>query len=548
MQNRWSLLWAAGVGGAWLGFAPEASAITAEQRFEKLERHIQELERRLEASEEENQKLRAKKSATAPTASEPDVKALDQKVKVLERKFEVEKENSDASWAKLPKAELGTQGLKVESADGNFRMFVRGTLQADGRFFMDDSNANDPGYANPSNANSNGDSLNDQFLIRRARLNLEGTLFKYIDYRIMPDFAGSSTRLFDGYADLRYFRGASLLAGKFKAPVSLERLQSASALTFVERAYPTQLAPNRELGIMLHGEFDKPGYPQAQRSFPLYMYPEFFSYQLAVTNGARNNNSDSTGDSNDSKEFQGRIFAHPFLHSGFEPLEGLGLGIAGSWGDPNDDALSNYVSTGQNTIYRYSSSARADGTHYRVYPQMYWNWGPFGMIGEYALSSQRLASQTTVNNLTSNRYETTANDQAWNVSLMYVLTGEDNVFLNQGLRPRHPFNPFNGQWGAIQLAARWTEIDFDDSAFRNVGTARNPTYAFTDPRSSVSHASSWALGVNWWLNNNVKIMADYEQTNFDGGASSPSATNAQTTAIRNRETEKVFMTRFQVAF
>jgi len=551
MHERWPLWVAVGVGAAWLGYAPAAAALTDKQRLEKLERHMLDLERRLEASEAENAKLRAQQAAPVAggkvagaagttAASAPDVKALDQKVRLIERKLEVDKENTDAKWAKLPKVELGSQGLKVESADGNNTLYLRSTLQADARFYVDD-NGSTP-------TNTNGDDLNDQFLIRRARLTLEGTLWKYIDYRVMPDFAGAQARLFDAYVDFRPLQEVSLTAGKYKAPISLERLQSASALSFNERAFPTQLAPNRDLGFMLHGEFDKPGYAKYKHSFPLFMYPEFFSYQLAVVNGAGNNNGDATGDINDPKEFEGRVFAHPFQHMGIEQLEGLGLGVAGSWGDTNDESLPTYVTPGQNTMFTYASSAKADGVHTRIYPQMYWNYGPFGLIGEYAISDQELASQSVKNNVSVNKYQTTTNDRAWNLTLLYVLTGEDNVFLNQGIKPRHIFDPFKGHWGAFQLAARWTEMDFDKAVFLNTGTAAKPVYPLADPRSSVSSASSWALGVNWWLNNNVKFMANYNQTEFDGGAGVYSSAGSQTPQIRDRQTEKVFMTRFQVSF
>lgn len=546
MHNRWPLLLAAGMGTAWLGFAPEAAALTDKQRLEKLERHMLDLERRLEASEAENARLRSQQAAptastkgTAATAA-PDVKALDQKVRLIERKLEVDEETAAAKWAKLPKMELGSQGIMVESADGNNTLYLRGTLQADGRLYVDDSRGNP--------ANTNGDNLNDQFLIRRARITLEGTLWKYMDYRIMPDFAGSQVRLFDGYADFRPLQEISLTAGKYKAPISLERLQSASALSLTERAFPTQLAPNRDLGFMLHGEFDKPGYAKAKHSFPLFMYPEFIAYQVAVVNGSRNNNGDATGDVDDDKEFQGRLFVHPFQHSGIEPMEGLGVGIAGSWGNPNDEALSNYVTPAQNTMFSYAGSAKADGVHYRIYPQMYWNYGPFGLIGEYAVSNQELASQSVKNNRSVNKYDTTTNDQAWNITLLYVLTGEDNVFLNQGIKPRHAFDPFHGHWGAFQLAARWTEMDFDQAVFLNTGTAAKPVYPLADPRNSVSSASSWALGVNWWLNNNVKFMADYNQTEFDGGAGVYDSKGALTNQVRDRQTERVFMTRVQVSF
>lgn len=583
MRNHKLLIVAATVGGllgSHLQVAEAAKKSSKDLQIQALERRLRALEARLSASEAAGNVVKPTTAGKLAEASAPTVKELDQKVKIIERKIENEKEASTAKWASFPKnVELGSQGLKVVSSDQNFIMYMRALIQADSKFFMDDVHVG-------NQTNPNGDSSADQFLLRRVRPILEGTVWKWFDYRIMPDFGMGTTRLFDAYADLRYFREASLTAGKFKAPVSLERLQSASALPFIERAYPTQLAPNRDVGFMLHGEFDKPGYPtdfsKLERNqtkagnFPLYMYPEFFAYQLAVTNGSRNNgNIDS--DTNDSKEFQGRVFAHPFVHSGIEPLEGLGIGMAGTWGEPNGDTLSNYQTPGLNNMFVYSPLARSNGTQYRLYPQGYWIWGPFQLVGEYALSSTDLDSlslnaPSTITNPVNTRqgprniygYGTTTHDQAWNVTVSYMLTGEENVFLRQGIKPRHefdpmygirpdkPFNPSEGHWGAVQVAARWSYMDFDDNVFQNIGTVRNPVYPFADPRLSVSEATTWALGINWWLNPNVKIMADYSQTSFNGGAGTYNVSNRGAVSLSpltsSREMEKVFQTRVQLAF
>lgn len=564
MKNHKLLLIAATVGGLVGGSNPTAEA--ASKKLSAKDAQIQALERRLELLEQRLAATEGQSSPAKPAAGSAEatsLKSLDQKVKLIERKIEVDKEATATKWAALPKTvELGTQGLKVVSSDENFIMYFRALIQADSKFFMDDSgNANLP--------NTNGDNNADQFTLRRVRPILEGTVWKWFDYRIMPDFGGGQTRLFDAYVDLRYFREASLTAGKFKAPVSLERLQSATALPFIERAFPTQLAPNRDVGFMLHGEFDKPGYPtdfsKLERNqtkagnFPLYMYPEFFSYQLGVFDGSRNNGSIDS-DTNDSKEFQGRIFAHPFIHTGWSAVEGLGLGVAGSYGDANDDALSSFQSPGLVNIFTYNATARGDGTHYRVYPQGYWIWGPFQLVGEYALSDQRLASQATTNGRTVNRYETEVKDEAWNLTMSYMLTGEENVFLRQGIKPRHefdplyglrpnkPFNPAEGHWGAFQVAARWSYLDFDDKVFQNVGTRNNPVYPYADPRTAVSDATTWALGINWWLNSNVKLMLDYSQTSYNGGAGLLNTRGALANNIVSRETEKVWQTRVQLGF
>jgi len=42
--------------------------------------------------------------------------------------------------------------------------------------------------------------------------------------------------------------------------------------------------------------------------------------------------------------------------------------------------------------------------------------------------------------------------------------------------------------------------------------------SFADPAVSASEADSWGIGLNWYLNENVKWLLDYESTSFEGGA------------------------------
>lgn len=312
--------------------APSLNAKTQHDRVDVLEARVHDLESKLEKALHALEAASAKQTTAAAAAPVPDIKKIDQKVKLIERKLEVDKEVSDGKWAKLPNVEVGTQGLNVESKDGDFKLNFRGLVQADGYYFVDDEDPN----------NVNGDGLVNRFIMRRVRPIFSGTLWKDIDWRIMPDFGMGAARLFDAYADLRYFRSASLAAGKFKAPISLERLQSASALTFLERGFPTQLAPNRDIGAMLHGEFDGPWETESTRSYNLYQFPEFLAYQVGIFDGTVNNgNIDSP--TTDGKQVEARIFAHPFKGAGLDAVEGLGVGIGGSWGHPNDSATPTYA-------------------------------------------------------------------------------------------------------------------------------------------------------------------------------------------------------------
>jgi phosphate-selective porin OprO/OprP len=84
-----------------------------------------------------------------------------------------------------------------------------------------------------------------------------------------------------------------------------------------------------------------------------------------------------------------------------------------------------------------------------------------------------------------------------------------------------------GNWGAIELKARYNELHVDSSAFP----------VFADPTQSTHNIRAWAVGINWYLMPHLKVMLDYEQGSFKGGARSG-----------DREKERVLLTRLQIAF
>ncbi|MFY9269867.1 MAG: porin, partial [Candidatus Manganitrophaceae bacterium] len=295
--------------------------------------------------------------------------ALDQKVRILERNAELDKEGAAARATDASSVSAGGKdGLfTLQSADKSFKLRVGGYLQADGRFFLNDEN--------PARSNT--------FLLRRVRPVLEGTVFKYYDFRIMPDFGGGTATLQDAYVRLSYWPQARLQFGKFKSPVGLERLQSGTALLFVERGLPTNLVPNRDVGAQLDGDLGSGA----------------FTYAIGVFNGVTDGGSaDTEPSSNDGKDVAARIFAHPFKATEVESLQGLGVGIAGSFGHqqgtqaaPN---LPTYRTPAQQTLFSYAGAVAAtgttpavpavtaDGTLTRLSPQAYYYRGPFGMLGE----------------------------------------------------------------------------------------------------------------------------------------------------------------------
>ncbi len=441
-------------------------------------------------------------------ALKQQIQDLDQKLRVLERNRELDTEAAVEKNKQAPRLTAGPEGFSLQSADTNFVLKLRGYVQADGRFYL--------GHDIPAN---------DTFLMRRVRPIFEGTVFQYYDFRLMLDFASkinsSSANngfLQDGYLNIHYWPQFQVQFGKFKEPVGLERLQSGANLLFVERGYPTQLVPNRDVGVQVHGD----------------VFNGSLNYAAGVFNGVADGDSGDFETGDDDKDVAARLFAHPFRNTGIEPLRGLGLGIAGTYGN-QEGPLRGFVTPGQQTFFSYQTGSgntftnvTADGTHWRLVPQGYYYWGPFGVFGEYALSSQELlrSAKATAGGPTT-KIARTAENTAWQVAVSYVLTGEENSF--KGIKPRHPFSLSGGGWGAWELAARVGELSVDDDLFPLFATSASARKAF-----------SWGVGLNWHLNRNVRFYLDYEQTSFDGGSTKPGSVTAQN--------ERVILTRAQVSF
>ncbi len=409
------------------------------------------------------------------------------RIEQLEQQRQAEQErNKEGSESQLIAG--WDNGFFLGSADGKNTLKIRGDFQADGRFFPD---------SHVSQA--------DQFLMRRVRPIFEGTLLGWLDFRVMPDFGGGNVRLYDAYANARFLgeggQALQLRVGEDKVPFGLELLQSPTSLLFVERALTNNLVPNRDIGAMVHGAG---------------LFGGRLDYQLGVYNGAEDN-SVSTGDLNHGKDVAVRLFTYPFRGTELGPLEGLGIGVAGTWGSQdNNNVLPTYKTAGQNTFFSYLGTTHPDGSRYRLSPQLYWSWGPAGLLAEYVRENQRVANGAASASLTN---------QAWQVAVSYVLTGEAASF--KGVTPKRPFEP--GTWGpgAWELVARVDQLHVDNDAF--------PVYA--NPATSAREALEWSVGVNWYWNKWVKFVVDYAQTTFDLGASSG-----------HRDTEHAVLTRVQLAF
>ncbi len=376
------------------------------------------------------------------------------------------------------------EGFSLQSGDGAWRLRLGGYAQFDGRFFPDDE----------------ARAATDTFVLRRVRPIVQGTVGKHFDFYVNPDFGGGATVLQDAYLDVRTTPKFRVRVGKFKVPFGLERLQSGAALLFVERALPTAIAPNRDLGVQLHGE----------------LLGGALQYQAGVFNGVADGGS-ADADTNDGKDLAARLFIQPFKRGKTKALAKLGFGLAATRGEQSG-ALPSYRSGGQLAFFGYATGVTADGQRSRLSPQLQWSHARLGLFAEYARSTQDVRRGTDVVSLTND---------AWQAALAVTLTGEEAA--PGGVRPRRAFDPANGQWGALELAVRWNALTVDDDAFRR---------GLADPARSAHEARAWALGLNWYLSRNVKQTVSFERTRFRGGAA----------AGADRPSENALFIRSQVAF
>jgi phosphate-selective porin OprO/OprP len=472
-------------------FAADGAATNSKEaaEIEALKQEVRQLDQKIENLESQHQA----EQQTAAGADKEQIQDLDQKVRILERQRELDQQAAADTAKTAPRITLGASGFGFSSADSNFVATLHALIQADSRTFFKD---------NPLTKG------NDAFLLRRARPIFSGTVFRDFDFLFTPDFGGSAVQILDAYVNYRYNPELQLEAGKFKSPVGLEQLQPDSVTLFNERSIVNDLVPNRDLGVELHGD----------------LFGGVLTYAAGIFDGAPDYLGTTVNtDTDNDKAFAGRIFLQPLKTSGVAALQGLGFGVGGSYEDDRNGAAGltgGYTTDGQQKFFTYAAGVVANGTHWRISPQGYYYYGPFGILGEYVISDQ-VVSRTTAPLVSADLRNT-----AWEISGGWVLTGEDASYA--GVMPKNPFDPRKGQWGAWQVVARYADLNIDSAAFPN----------FASATASASEAKVWSAGINWYLNKDIRVNASFSRTTFTGG----------TTGAVTKQPENVLFTRIQLAF
>jgi len=455
------------------------SKLPAADRLDDLQRALEAQKKTIELLQQEINVLKQERARQ---------QALEQEVEGLKRaqreSQQLSREVEQLKVIAKPTFEAGFEKWQpyIRSTDGNFKLSPVGRLHVDFRAYEGGAR------------NLDGSDLKNTFLVRRGRIGLSGTFYKYFDFFVEADFGQGGAVLTDTYLDIHYWPELRLRAGQFKVPFSYEELFSDNNLDFVERSVADNLTPSRDLGAMLHGS----------------LFGGVVNYAGGIFNGTGQN----TADTNNSKDVAGRLVVYPFKQTDVALLRNLHLGADVAWGE-QDSGQSLRGRTDGTFVFFNRINTRGDRLRYSGEVAYY--TGPFTIYGEYIQSEEERKGLGTGGRDLPDLF-----GRGWYVTTTYMLTGETKV-PGQTVVPNRwatPVGPERG-WGAWELAARFAQLDF---------RARDITGNRVD---------ALTLGVNWYLTPNVKWLTNFVQNWFSDEKRSP---------ISGQDASWEFLTRLQLWF
>ncbi len=332
-----------------LAAAPPSEA----ERLEKLERAVEQLQKRNAELEAEVSSLK-KQTAAVPEGKMKTKVTYEGKTYV--EKAVVEEKAPVYVQQRGPELKLTLGGfIQVNFEDGDVSAF-------EGRF--------------------GETAVRDRFRIRRARTNLTGDFAEQFDFKIEGDFGqgdglNSNRTAFSGtdiFVNWHQFPEAQIKVGQWKAPFGLEQLTPDTTLLFAERSLPTgAITPDRQIGAQLWGKPFTHLWPEQK---------DLLTYYAGIFNG--NGRNVSVND-NESFMYVGRLELMPFKGKVFGQESFLKLG--GDVLNSRDNAGTN-ISQSLNLLVNDDGSlspfalpSAAERTAWSV--DAWLKLGPFDLIGEF---------------------------------------------------------------------------------------------------------------------------------------------------------------------
>ena len=334
----------------------------------------------------------------------------------------------------------------INSANGDFTMQFSGRMHLDYRSFTDEG------------------TPESTFVLRRARVTVEGQLYDRYTYKVETDFADrGSSLLRDAYVNAKINDAIEFRFGQFKAPLSQERLQSSQRVNFVDRSSLSELTPGRSPGIMVHGSF----------------MDDAVTYAVSASNGlgVLNTNSRST------PEVTGRLRFKPFQSTAL--FGNFAFGGAFSQGR-RTNGLSFRGRTASRSV-TFFNRVPVNGKMSRSNVEFDWLHPKFALRGEFNQTNQR---RDEMGSGGGNLPGVVSKGYMFNTA--YVFGGVTRS--NGAVVPDTTFLE-NGGTGALQLVFRYENLQIDDRVNPNRGEA-------------------YTVGFNWWLSSFIRHQSNFAFERF----------------------------------
>lgn len=380
-------------------------------------------------------------------------------------------------------------GLEVATTDKQYSFKLGGRIQADFDSF--------DGFYSTNNETSN------EAYFRRAQLEFGGN-YKDWRYQMNVDFGDnrSGSNKFDE-ASITYtgFAPVNIRVGRFDPDYSLEKATSSKWVTAIERSAILDLAPwttdhETGMGVQVNGTYGGMFYGSAsiqQQDGGTYLEDEdgkdansFFARgvfapivsETQVLHFGLDYATRSYSDERDGTKFGGNITTR--------------LGVRGlTEGNKNSGAITLAPSDASATPGNTTTGFEDDDV---VGLEFAYMQGPFSVQSEYL--KRDLGG-----------YKSNGDREAtgYNIMAAYTLTGESRIYKLDGAK-FDAIKPMNKQTGAWEVFYRYDHLSVeDDQVMATVGGVR----------IDESEAKVHTLGVNWYVNEAVKLSANYLMTKTD---------------------------------
>jgi phosphate-selective porin OprO and OprP len=327
----------------------------------------------------------------------------------------------------------------------------------------------------------------DDLVLRRARVGVDGELFRVVQFSIERELTDSSTSSFfnessktqwrDVWGEVKFADALQIRGGRFKIPFSRDQLDGEASNDFVNRSLGGEyLAPGRDTGGMVHGRF----------------FGRALGYDVGLFEHD-GDNSQANKIAGGDRTFALRVTTTPFFRLKTGNLDEAEIGLNFATTDVSSSSTLPNGLRGRTVVSQYTffEPVFVQGTRRRWGADFDWTRRQFGVRAEYMwVTDQRIDQGLRGDTLNDAVYH------AWYVSGAWVLTGERS---DRAIAPRRPL--LMGGFGAVQLAARYERLWFNS---KDIGEP-----AFSNSRAAAILPNGdkvLTLGVNWYLNRWVKIQ------------------------------------------